>query len=290
MLSLANDLKPSNATAALFRAWSKFIRDGFVAGGWVQTADSGQIDFATTPAPATADEKTGFVVLRMSDTLQATNPVFVRLDFGSYGLAANVSVWVTVGSGSNGSGTITGAWITDRRSSLGSETQTGVFYSHVSAGDAYAAVALFYSSAGAMCIHFSLERAKDSSGNDSGTGLLLNGTGPGTVFMNQYATVDSGSLYMASGAPFVLSLAPQKGRSDVGIGVALTYRYINGFERAGPPGIGHILLNRFDWVFGAVLTVYMYGKPHRYIRLTDNSLAWVRGDAPNTHVVAIRYD
>jgi hypothetical protein len=46
-LTLSNTLKPSNSSNALFRAWTKFIRDGFVAGGWLQTTDTGQIDFGT---------------------------------------------------------------------------------------------------------------------------------------------------------------------------------------------------------------------------------------------------
>lgn len=291
-LSLSNSLQPSNSTAALFRAWSQFVRDGFTAGGWVQTADTGQIDFSTVSAPAGANEKTGYVILRMDDSLQATHPIYVRLDFGSGSAAANVSIWITVGSGSNGSGTITGAYITDRRSSLGSASTSGVFYNHVSAGTSWAAVALFYqSAAGDKCIHFAMERAKDSNGDDDGTGFILNGTGPGTVFMNQYATVDDGTTHLASGSPYVISPDSQSRRSDVGIGVVLPYRYdANGFERAAPPPLGHILLKISDWNFGAVVEVHMYGRRHKYMRLTNNSLAGVRGDTPNTFAVAIRYD
>lgn len=287
---LSNTLKPSNSSDALFRAWSQFVRDGFTNGGWVQTADTGQINFTTVTAPGAANTKQGYVILRMDDSLQATYPVFVRLDFGSGSAANNVSIWVTIGSGSNGSGTITTAWITDRRSNLGSSSTTGTFYSHVSARTSYAAVALFYESAsGGHCLHFSIERAKTSGGDDDGTGLIFNGTGSG-VFMNQFATVDNGTAHLATGSPFVLSLDSQSRRSDVGIGVVLPYRYINGFERAAPPGLGHILLKISDWNFGAVVTVYMYGQPHQYLRLTNNSLANIRGDTPNTHAVAIRYD
>lgn len=290
-LKVSNTLKPSNSTAALFRAWSKFVRDGFTDGGWVQTSDTGQIDFATVSAPAAINTKQGYVILRMDDVLQAAHPVFVRLDFGSAGATNNVSIWITAGSGSDGAGAITGVWITDRRFTLGSSSASGTFFSHVSADTNHAAVALFYdTAAGAHALHFAMERAKDTSGEDDGTGFILNGTGLATLFMTQYATVDNGTAHLASGSPYVISLDSQSRQSDVGIGVVLSYKYVNGFERAAPPGLGHILLKISDWVFGAVVTVYMYGQPHKYIRLTDQSLANIRGDTPNTHVVGIRYD
>lgn len=289
-LSLSNTLQPSNSTDALFRAWSKFVRDGFTAGGWVQTADTGQIDFATVSAPVAADTSQGYVILRMDDALQAAYPVYVRLDFGSGSAANNVSIWVTAGSGSNGSGFITGFWTTGRRSFLGSSLTTGVFYSHVSAGTSYAAVALFYEFEwGVHTMHFAIERGRSANGNEDGAALILNGTGNGT-FMNQFATVYNGIQHAAVGTSFVISPDSQSRRSDVGIGIPIPYYYINGHERAAPPGLGHILLKISDWKFAAVVTVRMYGVPHRYIRLTNNSLANIRGDTSTTHAVAIRYD
>jgi hypothetical protein len=289
-LTLSSTLKPSNSTDALFRAWSQFIRDGFVAGGWVQTADTGQINFGTASAPTGTNEKVGYVVLRMNDALQETHPVFVRIDFGSGGAANNVSIWITVGPGSSGSGSITSAWITDRRSLEVSSAATGIHYSHVSAGTNYAAVALFYSDVSStLAIHFAMERAKTSGGAEDGTGFILNGTGSGT-HMNQFATVYDGTTHLATGSPFVISTDTQNRRSDVGIGVVLPYRRVSGFERAAPPPLGHILLKISDWNFGAVVTVHMYGQPHKYIRLGNNSLAVVRGDTPSTHAVAVRYD
>jgi hypothetical protein len=61
-----------------------------VAGGWVQTADTGQIDFATQAKPAGANTDAGYVVMRMNDVHQALRPVYVRLTFGSRLLSADL--------------------------------------------------------------------------------------------------------------------------------------------------------------------------------------------------------
>jgi hypothetical protein len=297
MLTRSNTIVPSNSTAALFRAWSQFVRDGMVAGGWVQTADTGQIDFATVSAPAGANAKQGYVILRMDDSLQAAHPVFVRIDFGSAAGANNVQMWITAGSGSNGSGTITGAWITDQRLGNGSsDAVSQPYFSHVSATSASAAVALFYHSINTFLVHFSIERAKNADGTDDGTGLLVYSTGRGGVKgsdnrLSVYSTVDSGTLHQAEGAAYVFANNQQESRSDVGVGIPIPHRYnVDGFEIATPPGINYALLNINSWNFGAVVGIYMYGRRHEYIRLGGTAIAHVRGASPTDFYVAIRYE
>jgi hypothetical protein len=297
MLTLSNTIVPSNSTAALFRAWSKFVRDGMVAGGWVQTSDTGQIDFATASAPGAANTKAGYVILRMNDSLQTAHPVFVRLDFGSAGATNNVSIWITAGSGSNGSGTITGAWVTDQRLGNGSsDAVSQPYYSHVSATSASAAVALFYHAVNTFLVHFSIERAKNADGTDDGTGLLVYSTGRAGVKgsdnrLSIYSTVDDGTLHQAEGAAYVFANNQQESRSDVGIGIPIPHRYnADGFEIAQGPGLNYVLLNVNSWNFGAIVGVYMYGQRHEYIRLGGTAVAHVRGASPTDFYVAIRYE
>ncbi len=72
-----------NSSDADFRAWSEFIFDSIIAGGWVQTADTGQIDFGTVLAPVAPSTSAGFVMLNSSDGGGDVNDFFVRIDFGS---------------------------------------------------------------------------------------------------------------------------------------------------------------------------------------------------------------
>jgi hypothetical protein len=142
---------------------------------------------------------------------------------------------------------------------------------------------------------------KNSDGDDDGLGLLFNSTGVNTLVMNQYVSVYNGGVIMSVGNSFPVSGDSQASRSDVGIGVLTFHKLtsngtepspLGGFQRVAPPGLGHIILRAADWAFGAVLTVYMYGQPHRYIRLTANSTVSVTdAGAPLTgHIAAARYD
>jgi len=178
MITSSKGIQPNNSTDAEFRIWSKFIVDGMLAGGWVQTADTGQINFTTVTRPLAANTAMGYVILRMDDTLQSSVPVYVRLEFGSGSLAANMGVWFTIGGSTDGAGAIQGAWITNLNSAAapircGSSSAALVQpHSWVSADTNRAQVAVAYTS-GFNGLFFSIERTKTAAGLDDGTGLLL---------------------------------------------------------------------------------------------------------------------
>lgn len=91
-----------------FRAWvAEIILQLVTTCGITQTADTGQINTSTVTRPA-VNTAAGYSILRFNDTLQATAPVFIKLEYGTGSSAADPNMWITVGTGSNGSGTITG--------------------------------------------------------------------------------------------------------------------------------------------------------------------------------------
>src|SRR3970282_1095232 len=100
---LDSTIYPSNATDAEFRAWVQFVEDTLVTtGGWVVTADTGQMTISTATAPGAGNTKVGYRIYRMSDVLQAANPVFVRIDYGSGAASTSPGMWLTIGQGSEG--------------------------------------------------------------------------------------------------------------------------------------------------------------------------------------------
>lgn len=103
----ALNLNPSGSNDANFRAWGSGIAAAVVAVGLVKTTDTGQINWATVLAPSTTNQKRGYEIYRFDDLLQATRPVFIRLDFGSGGYQYNPQIWLTVGTATDGAGTIT---------------------------------------------------------------------------------------------------------------------------------------------------------------------------------------
>lgn len=100
-----------NTSDATFRAWVSALV-GALTAVLVQTADTGQINVATVTRPATVNTSAGYVILRFSDALQATRPIFIKVEFGTGSNPTVAStlpqLWLTVGKGSDGAGNITG--------------------------------------------------------------------------------------------------------------------------------------------------------------------------------------
>jgi hypothetical protein len=115
-----------------FRAWvAEIITQLVTTCGVTQTTDTGQINTSTVTRPA-INTAGGYVILKFNDTLQATAPVFIKLEFGTANAAANPNMWITVGTGSNGSGTITGTAITARSAVCNGSAPTSTSTSYTS--------------------------------------------------------------------------------------------------------------------------------------------------------------
>lgn len=91
-----------------FRAWTKDISDNLQALGLTKTTDTGQINFTTVLRPAVANTAAGYEIYRFNDALQATAPVFFKIEYGIGSNANMPMMWVTVGTGTTGAGVING--------------------------------------------------------------------------------------------------------------------------------------------------------------------------------------
>lgn len=102
----------SNNSNATFQAWVNEIYTGLVTScGLTQTADTGQMAVPCVTAIPAANTNGGYYIFRFNDTLQATSPIFIRMDFGSgFSITGTgvPSLQLTVGTSTNGAGTITG--------------------------------------------------------------------------------------------------------------------------------------------------------------------------------------
>jgi hypothetical protein len=90
-----------------FRTWGKGVSDAIAATGLVKSADTGQIDWTTVARPA-ANGVAGYEIWKFTDAMQATLPVFIKLEYGTGAAADRPQVAVTVGTGTNGAGAING--------------------------------------------------------------------------------------------------------------------------------------------------------------------------------------
>jgi hypothetical protein len=117
-----------NDTLAHFQAWvGEVITALFTTLGVTQTSDTGQTTAGTIALPVSANQSMGYVIGRFNDTLQATKPIFFKLEFGSGGSAAQPCMWITLGTGSNGTGSLNAFW---QNFTTGAVTGTGFIAGH----------------------------------------------------------------------------------------------------------------------------------------------------------------
>lgn len=162
---------PTNASDAAFRLWGKGISDSFAV-AWVQTADTGQVNWTTVTAPVAINTAQGYEIWRMADSLQATAPVFVKIEYGSAGAVNTPAIWLTIGTGSNGSGMITGILFPRTQMYNGGSSATAyTSYGSVAAGRIN--LAAFATGGTSYCLAFSIERTHGADGVDTGGGVNL---------------------------------------------------------------------------------------------------------------------
>lgn len=282
-------LTATNVTDANFRLWCTFVRDTFLL-GWIQTGDAGQMNFATVLTPAAGNTKQGYAIFRMDDALQATSPVYIRVDFGGGATAVTVGMWITIGTGSDGAGNITtkrfdgGATaaptVTWGSSSAAASTSFG------SAANNRVHVGLF-ATTGTTQIIMNIERTKDSSGADTGDGLYFYYNN--TTNMNKMLYVVLGSATQPTaetGFQYVLSTNnPSSFGGEIGIAIPIPMK---GYGQ--PPGYGLVIVRSSDFGSLSSFSVTMYGTAITYQQMGALTVINATGSADGTSRVAIRYD
>lgn len=289
-VSFSNALAASNSTDTLFREWVAFIIDGLVAGGWVQTADTGQIDTTTVTRPLAANTMQGYAVFRMDDDLQGTDPVFMRLDFGSGSAANNPGMGVEIGTGTDGLGSISGSLqsltmgaSTAPRSSSSSASSSGTTC-HISATPGHALIAMFVNANSALGWSYGIERRQDGAGGVSDAGLytLWAGNGGATLTMAEYLPFSGGpdTRGVSRLTHNVLPEAPNAFQVDVGIGLFFlfagngdTLNIVGGVADIAnppvilPPSTLYFVTPDTEWTTDAIVAMYVSGNLVTFRRL-----------------------
>src|SRR4051794_36475295 len=87
----------NNSSDANFRAWVSAMIAAIVAGGWVQTSDTGQINTSTVLAPLVVSTSQGYAIFRSNDTGGSLNEYYIKLEFGSGATSATrPALWITI--------------------------------------------------------------------------------------------------------------------------------------------------------------------------------------------------
>ena len=204
---------------AKFRSWAQAIHDAIVGCGLTNTGDTGQINLTTVAQPGAADTFQGYKIYAFADTLQATAPIYLKVEFGSGGASDRPALRVTVGRATDGAGTLSGATVTKTLKPGGSKVAGNTlpyFISGRSSGaNGHLAVCVNNdASSDTYGYFFSIERPKTVDGTDTGDGFLFCAASPFLVFA--VAKPTSGSGANGSGTDVWPAIADNGGTHDFG--------------------------------------------------------------------------
>lgn len=224
-MSVSNQaLVRDNSTLANFKAWASAISAFFATAGWVQTSDTGQVNWSTI-ASVPGSGVYVYEIWKPGDALQT---FYVRIEYGTGGASSNTNprLRVSIGTSTNGAGTLTGfttsLWLLPGNDPNVTSTSTQ-WQCYFSGDTGRIAIALWdddpQSSGGTTApMMFAIQRSKNSSGADYGTSTtgyvtlltagnlggaqqsLLFGTGPGNLNAQGGSTTNAWNVIHRPGA------------------------------------------------------------------------------------------
>ena len=161
---------PQGNTAVLYRDWGKKLSDAMTAVGFLKTEDTGQIDWSTVSAPATASAFPGYEIRAFTDAHQGQMPVFLKIEYGSGpSNASQTSIRVSVGRATDGAGTLSESTVPVLLYNPNYTTTT--FNCYVSGASDRISFILFCNLS--WSLSFYIERVKDASGVATNSGITM---------------------------------------------------------------------------------------------------------------------
>ena len=270
-------------TAGNVQALAAALFGNLSSGGMVQTGDTGQTANGSFAAATTTSQVLGYQIWRFADTLQATAPVFVKIELGSGSAAANPSIWVTIGTGTDGAGAITGVLLARTQfTTTGTSSASTSYFSSSTNRFGFWLAAIGVNNA----LHISLERSKTNVGVDSSDGLIFRAlTGNTTRFM-QYLPFSRA----ARAAQAYASIPAGGAMGSLALGTAVGLLPVYPLDTTGTQFPGLNLLSYYDadlTQFNPILTT-IYGSAHTYLPL--GGVSPVAITAWSSSVFAILYE
>lgn len=228
MATRTTSLNAYMANDADFRAWGKNISDGLTAFGWVQTADTGQINWTTVAKPVGGAAVAGYEVWRMNDALQATKPVYLKIEYGTSNGPNTGGLFTTIGTqGTNGAGNLVGASVGARRSPSGAAATVGmVFNTYMSGDSGRLYIIANYNPASITLSHgLFIERPKDSNGASQGD-CVVHTAWAGSAYSEQLIFFDGLAAGPSGTGPLSLRMAGSPAVPIIGSDLAVSPHFV----------------------------------------------------------------
>ena len=284
----------TNSSDANFRAWGSYLAARMEAVGIIKTADTGQIDWTTVTTPAGVNTYQGYEIRRFTDALQASAPVYLKIQFGEGAGVDGPGIRVQIGSGSDGAGNLTGNVSTARDAETITNAAACIV---VGSGDTNRfsfAGGFLAASVRGMC--FSIERMKDSNGDDTIEGVMW------TAHTSAAAASTGGAMQCTLWNPSLgdyglvetnlMALFPTGSTMKTVTQTMVSPCFHNKGVWTNPQ-VGVVGYYTADIAPNATFVAYMYGATHTYYALPDTAFATgaaFQGPGGGTEAAAIRYE
>lgn len=174
MATFTDNLAISHTSDADFRAWGSNMSGAFDAMvKFPKAADSGQINWATVTRPG-VNTAAGYEIRYLNDSLNATAPLFVKIEYGTDNIATRPTIWITVGKGSNGAGTITGILLNRFKCTQSADPNTtSPWPSYFCCVDGF--IGMLYRSGACLygLMSFIIQRTVDDTGTPNADGIAI---------------------------------------------------------------------------------------------------------------------
>lgn len=200
MATLTGSYVCDSSTLANFKSWAQSISTAFSTFGWLQSSDTGQVNWSSIASVP----GTGAYVYEVWEPNDGLTNFYVKMEYGNWSGSANSpSIRITVGTSTNGAGTITGTFIMgplycaiNATVTVNASTTYACYYSGAAGR---ISVLMWPSQAGSSPQAFAIERSINSSG----------------TYTNSYVTV------VASGAANTSANWPLHSQQSLVFGVGL---------------------------------------------------------------------
>lgn len=176
----------SHTSDATFRAWGLSISDLMTAAGFIKSADTGQIDWATVARPGVSTYA-GYEIRYLNDSLHGSKPIYVKLEFGTASSATYPAIRATCASGTNGAGTLSGTtYFTVLGLSVVSGPAGTTVPSFVCATEGFVGIAAFRRGWTNYSFTFMIARTTDAAGTPTTEGFIFYTSASGALVRYMY--------------------------------------------------------------------------------------------------------
>lgn len=160
------------ANDAGFRAWGLVWSTNLAALGWVKTADTGQINWATVTKPAAANTVAGYEIWRMNDSLQGTAPIYIKIEYGTGSAVTYSALWLTLGFSTDGAGNLNSTNLSTR-TQLFTTQNSATAYDWKFCGSSSRLGAMELAGLTSQTKYIFIERTHSGDGSDNSAGAML---------------------------------------------------------------------------------------------------------------------